>query len=80
MTQLQSIVLGKLRSHPSLGSYFNPAKRPVHTDGLEEQPIPVLALDSKDPRIEQAREEAQLQSYEVRLTLVSLCATLALTH
>ncbi|KAF2351044.1 Anoctamin [Trinorchestia longiramus] len=57
-------VIQELRAHKTLGPYFAPPSRPVHQDGVEEQPIPVLALDSKDPRIEQSTEEGELDIYE----------------
>lgn len=56
-------VMQVVQSHPTLGPLFAPTPRPVHKDGLEEQPIPVLALDHKDPRIDQAKEESELDPY-----------------
>lgn len=45
---------------------FEEVVRPVHTAPAEEEPVPVLSLDAKDPRILQAKEEADLDPYEVR--------------
>ena len=63
--QFANQVLEKLREHPTFGHHFEEPTRIVHKDGLEEQPIPVMSLDSKDPRIEQAREEGELDTYTV---------------
>ena len=57
--------MDSMRSHPTFGPYFALPNKPVHKDGLEEQPIPVLSLDPKDPRIEQVQEESELDPYSV---------------
>ncbi|KAA0201315.1 hypothetical protein HAZT_HAZT002595, partial [Hyalella azteca] len=62
--KISAKVVQEVRAHKTLGTYFTPPARPVHEDAVEEQPIPVLSLDVKDPRITQAREEGELDVYE----------------
>ncbi|XP_076045880.1 anoctamin-10-like isoform X2 [Oratosquilla oratoria] len=40
-----------------------PKELQVHKDSAEDEPVPVLALDPKDPRVAQAGEEASLDPY-----------------
>lgn len=63
--QFEAQVLTQLRAHPLTARLFEEAVRPVHSCPLEEEPVPVLALDPKDPRITQAKEEADLDPYLV---------------
>ncbi|ROT73584.1 Anoctamin-10 [Penaeus vannamei] len=53
-----------LRQHPLTAKFFHRVVKSVHTAPPEEEPVPVLALDPKDPRITQAKEEADLDPYE----------------
>ncbi|XP_069157510.1 anoctamin-10 isoform X2 [Procambarus clarkii] len=62
--QLAEKVVATLRKHPLTERFFVEVVRPVHAAPLEEEPVPVLALDPKDPRITQAKEEADLDPYE----------------
>ncbi|XP_069954159.1 anoctamin-10 [Cherax quadricarinatus] len=63
-TQMAERVVTELRNHPLTERFFLEVVRPVHSAPLEEEPVPVLSLDSKDPRITQAKEEADLDPYE----------------
>ncbi|XP_042211226.1 anoctamin-10-like isoform X2 [Homarus americanus] len=62
--QFAEQVMTVLRNHSLTEKFFVEVVRPVHTAPLEEEPVPVLALDPKDPRITQAKEEASLDPYE----------------
>lgn len=61
--QFESQVMTQLREHPLTARLFKEAVRPVHSCPMEEEPVPVLALDPKDPRITQAKEEIDLDPY-----------------
>uniref|UniRef100_A0A6A7FSV7 Anoctamin n=2 Tax=Hirondellea gigas TaxID=1518452 RepID=A0A6A7FSV7_9CRUS len=61
--KFSSAVMEQLSQNPSLAPYVAPVPRPVYRDGVEAQPIPVLSLDHKDPRIQQAKEEGQMDPY-----------------
>ncbi|XP_071538291.1 anoctamin-10 isoform X2 [Panulirus ornatus] len=62
--QLAEQLVSVLRNHPLTEKFFTEVVRPVHTAPPEEEPVPVLSLDPKDPRITQAKEEADLDPYE----------------
>ncbi|XP_063611277.1 anoctamin-10-like isoform X1 [Penaeus indicus] len=62
--QFSERVMAFLRDHPLTAKFFLRVVKPVHTAPPEEEPVPVLALDPKDPRITQAKEEADLDPYE----------------
>lgn len=57
--------MAKLKEHPWTEGFFVEPVKPVHSSVYEEQQVPVLSLDSKDPRILQAKEEAELDPYSV---------------
>lgn len=63
--QFEAQVLTHLREHPLTARFFEETVRPINSCPLEEEPVPVLALDPKDPRITQAKEEADLDPYLV---------------
>ena len=48
-----------------ISKLFDDGARAVHSAPLEDQPVPVLTLDPKDPRIKQAKEEESLEPYTV---------------
>ncbi|RXG70154.1 TELO2-interacting protein 1-like protein [Armadillidium vulgare] len=61
--QFSETVVAKLKEHPWTEGFFVEPVKPVHSSVYEEQQVPVLSLDSKDPRILQAKEEAELDPY-----------------
>lgn len=62
--QFADSLVSQVRSLPLTGKFFDEIVRPVHSAPTEEEPVSVLALDPKDPRITQAKEEADLDPYE----------------
>ncbi|XP_050696718.1 anoctamin-10-like, partial [Eriocheir sinensis] len=62
--QFAAEVLAQLRRHPWTSPLFEEPVKLVHGLGPEDDPITVLALDPKDPRITQAKEEADLDPYQ----------------
>ncbi|KAB7497492.1 Anoctamin-10 [Armadillidium nasatum] len=61
--QFSETVVAELKKHPWTEGFFVEPVKPVHSSVYEEQQVPVLSLDSKDPRILQAKEEAELDPY-----------------
>ncbi|CAL4119685.1 unnamed protein product [Meganyctiphanes norvegica] len=57
-------IIEGLRKHPVTGKVFGDLVRPIHSAPLEEEPVPVLSLDPKDVRIQQAKEEEDLEAYD----------------
>lgn len=60
-----AVALKHLKEHPWTEAFFIQESRPVHYPPIEDQQVPVLSLDSKDPRILQAKEESELELYGV---------------
>ncbi|KAK8397348.1 hypothetical protein O3P69_004806 [Scylla paramamosain] len=61
--QFAEEVLGHLKQHPLTAHLFEEQVKVVHGAPPEEEGITVLALDPKDPRIVQAKEEGDLDPY-----------------
>ncbi|XP_066945704.1 anoctamin-10 isoform X3 [Macrobrachium rosenbergii] len=62
--QFADSVVTNLKKHPLTAKLFEDVAKPLHGAPLEEQPVSILVLDPKDPRIIQAKEEADLDPYE----------------
>ncbi|XP_064097661.1 anoctamin-10-like isoform X1 [Macrobrachium nipponense] len=62
--QFADSVVTNLKKHPLTAKLFEDVAKPLRGAPLEEQPVSILVLDPKDPRIIQAREEADLDPYE----------------
>lgn len=62
--QFADNLVSQLRSHPLTSKFFQEIVKPLRSAPPEEEPVSVLALDPKDPRIVQAKEEADLDPYE----------------
>ncbi|KAK7084474.1 hypothetical protein SK128_012412 [Halocaridina rubra] len=62
--QFADSLVSQLRSHPLTAKLFEEIVKPVHGAEPEESPVCILALDPKDPRIVQAKEECDLDPYE----------------
>lgn len=62
--QMTDLIVAKLKEHPLTERFLVEEKRPVHKATSQEDPVPVLSLDLKDPRILQAKEEADLDPYD----------------
>jgi len=63
-TKFADSIIDGLSKNPLTGKVFGEMVRPIHSAPLEEEPVPVLALDPKDSRIQQAKEEEDLEEYD----------------
>lgn len=62
--QFAEEVVSHLKKHPLTAHLFEEQVKTVHGAPPEEEAITVLTLDPKDPRIVQAKEEADLDPYQ----------------